>query len=710
MKIKEHFREFFNWRKNQKRLLLLALFVFIIAGLIFIGYTVTHYITRGEIQATNLAETFVASLPTELITSLEAVPEDINKPEYAKLKEKLMKFADINEDIRFAYLWVEKDGRVYFLADSEPSDSAAYSPPGQEYLDYTLAELRQFVDRKTVITPLATDKWGTWVSVLVPVENSQTGKIIAAFGIDYPAFVWYAEALKHTAHAAVFVLSLIFIFLVYYRSVLSNEALKQKTNKLMVITRKLSESEELFRRVFEQSPIGIAIVNNYRLMSTMNLVFEEITGRSKTELSALEWTEYTYPDDLPEDLDNFAKFKSGHIDGYTIQKRFIKPDGSPVWVKMIVAPLSYENNTGQIREHLCLIEDISEQKMKEDEIRYLYDHDFLTGLYNRRFYEEAKNRIDCEANLPLSVIIGDINGLKLINDAFGHDAGDRLIKATASILLSCCQEQDILARTGGDEFSILMPETKRDEALAMIEKIQTACNDECNKNDANYVNISLGCNTKERMDENENINRVIKIAEDYMYKRKLLEHKSFHSSIIATMKSTMFAISQETEEHAIRLVALSQIIGRRLQLSRSEMDELELLATLHDIGKLGIDGHILNKAGKLTDAEWTEMNKHPEIGFRIAMSIPELMPIAESILCHHERWDGTGYPNGLKGESIPLLSRILAVIDAYDAMTTDRIYQQAISKEAAIDEIKRNAGTQFDPNIVRIFLDETSGV
>lgn len=354
-----------------------------------------------------------------------------------------------------------------------------------------------------------------------------------------------------------------------------------------------------------------------------------------------------------------------------------------------------------------MIEDIGDQKKKEQEIRYLNDHDYLTGLYNRRYYEEEKKRLDSAGNLPISVIIGDINGLKLINDAFGHTAGDRLIEDTARILLSCCREQDILARTGGDEFFILMPGTGRDEALAMLKKIQKACDDECFNNEVHYINISLGFNTREKIEED--MDQVIKTAEDYMYKRKLLEHKSSHSAIIATMKSTMFAISQETEEHANRLVALAQIIGRKLELSQTELDELVLLATLHDIGKLGIDGHILNKADKLTDAEWAGMKKQPEIGYRIAMSTPELMPIAEYILRHHECWDGTGYPNGLKEDDIPLFSRILAVIDAYDAMTTDRIYRQAISEEAAIDEIKRNAGTQFDPNIVRIFIDEMSG-
>ena len=331
----------------------------------------------------------------------------------------------------------------------------------------------------------------------------------------------------------------------------------------------------------------------------------------------------------------------------------------------------------------------------------------MTGLYNRRFFEAEKIRLDNEENLPLSVIIGDIDGLKLINDALGHGLGDELIKDTAKILSACCGSQDILARTGGDEFAILMPRTSRAEALANYMIIQQAFVDEAMSVKKSYISISLGFNTKEDM--SENLNQVIKVAEDNMYKHKLLEHKSSHSAIIGAMKSTMFNIIYETEAHANRLAEMARIIGVRLGLSRTEMDELELLATLHDIGKLGIDKSVLNKAGPLNDAEWIEMKKHTEIGYRIAMSSPELAPIAEFILCHHEHWDGGGYPQGRKREKIPLLSRILALIDAYDAMTEDRIYSKAISREAALEEIRRNAGTQFDPRIVEIFLDEMEG-
>ena len=308
-----------------------------------------------------------------------------------------------------------------------------------------------------------------------------------------------------------------------------------------------------------------------------------------------------------------------------------------------------------------LIIDITDRKMKEEEVRYLSNHDYLTDLYNHRYFEEAKKRLDTGDNLPLSIIIGDINGVKLINDAFGHAVGDKLIARTAGIIKDCCREEDIVARTGGDEFCILLPKTDSDTALLVLEKIKTACEEYNNAINGEIlrIDLSLGYSTKNTTDEK--IELVVKAAEDYMYKRKLLEHRSFHSAILSSIRATMFEKSQETEEHAGRLIEMTRKVGMELNLTQTELDELELLATLHDIGKVGIEDRILNKAGRLTDEEWAEMRKHPEIGYRIAMSSLELVSIAEYILSHHELgWQGIS--SGPEKED-PASPRILAVAD-----------------------------------------------
>lgn len=340
----------------------------------------------------------------------------------------------------------------------------------------------------------------------------------------------------------------------------------------------------------------------------------------------------------------------------------------------------------------------------EQQYRYLSYHDHLTGLYNRLFWEEEQKRIDNSEQLPISIIIGDINGVKLMNDAFGHKAGDRIIIETAQIMKNCCREGEIVARTGGDEFSILMLKTPREIALKRMEEIKKAFKMHNRRilNEAFHINVALGSGTKE--EPHGDLKETIKKAELYMNQRKLLEQRSSHSAIISSIKATMYEKSHETEEHSERLAALSRMVGEALHLSQIELDNLELLATLHDIGKVGIDDRILAKPGKLTDEEWIEMKKHPEIGYRIAVASPELVSISEYILSHHEHWDGSGYPKGLAGEEIPLLSRIIAVADAYDAMTENRVYQKATNRERALAEIEKNAGSQFDPEIVELFV------
>jgi HD-GYP domain-containing protein (c-di-GMP phosphodiesterase class II) len=190
-----------------------------------------------------------------------------------------------------------------------------------------------------------------------------------------------------------------------------------------------------------------------------------------------------------------------------------------------------------------------------------------------------------------------------------------------------------------------------------------------------------------------------------MYRHKLLQRKKIHSEIVSSIKTTMYERCQETVAHADRMVELSLRLGRILRLSENQLNELELFTSLHDIGKISTESSILNKPEKLSEAEWVEIKKHPEIGYRIAQATPELTPIADYILCHHERWDGGGYPSGLSGDAIPLHSRILAIIDSYDVMTHDQPYRSTMPREEALNEIRRGAGRQYDPYIANVFVD-----
>lgn len=296
----------------------------------------------------------------------------------------------------------------------------------------------------------------------------------------------------------------------------------------------------------------------------------------------------------------------------------------------------------------------------------MINHDSLTGLYNRKYFNECMERL--ENVVPISILIADIDGVRMINDTFGYKNGDNLIKAAAEILASCIKEGDILARTAGDEFSILLPNTDKETAHGIVKNIEKACY-EYNKNNWKILEISMTIGSATKYNPNSSIIKTSKYASDNMRNNKLLNHKSSKSDIISSMLATVYEKSQETKEHATRLGIIARKIGEELNLSSKSLSDLELLSVLHDIGKVGIDERVLNKPGPLDEEEWEIMKKHPEIGYRIVKSSIWLEHLAKYILHHHERWDGYGYPSKLKGEEIPLLSRIITIADSYDAMT-----------------------------------------
>lgn len=357
------------------------------------------------------------------------------------------------------------------------------------------------------------------------------------------------------------------------------------------------------------------------------------------------------------------------------------------WTAEEISTLSILNN---------IISDALNRFMSDQEILHLSYHDKLTGLYNRRFFEEELKRLDTPRQLPLSVIIGDVNGLKITNDVFGHLVGDKLLMAIAGIFTESCREGDVIARWGGDEFVILLPQTPPATVGEICRRIQLGASQEMDL--PVQVSVSLGYATKTH--ENQLMEQVLNSAEDWMYRRKLMESRSFRSAMVKSLISTLAEKSFETIGHTERMGGLSALIGRGMGLSDEELETLNLLAMIHDIGKVAISEEILTKPGPLNGEEWAEVRRHSEIGYRIAQSTAELGQMADLILGHHERWDGAGYPNGLAGESIPKLSRIVAVVDAYDVMTHSRPYREAVTPQEALAEIRRCAGTQFDPRVV----------
>lgn len=388
------------------------------------------------------------------------------------------------------------------------------------------------------------------------------------------------------------------------------------------------------------------------------------------------------------------------------EETVIYPNGDRIITETIKT--RYLDSEGKIAGVIGISRDITDRKREQEKIEYLSVHDVMTGLYNRMYYDAELDRVDSSRMLPYSIITVDIDSLKLTNDMFGHSEGDQLIIQTANLLKKHCGN-GIVARVGGDEFSILLPGVGDAELNDIVNGIHSQLEEEWNSNDESpaLLSASLGYATKSRSEQT--IAEIVNTAEENMYRRKLLKHQSIRSTLLSTIKELLFAKNNETKQHADRMLDLAKKIGTEVGLSEADMDALELMATLHDVGKIGINNSILSKPGMLDEMEWAEIRKHPEIGYRIALTIPELQNIASYILCHHERWDGTGYPQGLAGEEIPYISRIISVIDAFDAMTETRPYRNAVTEREASEEILAQAGTQFDPEIARTFVRSVLG-
>ncbi|MFO7637363.1 MAG: diguanylate cyclase [Clostridia bacterium] len=381
----------------------------------------------------------------------------------------------------------------------------------------------------------------------------------------------------------------------------------------------------------------------------------------------------------------------------------IAREGRRIPIKDSAAAIKDEK--GCIRGCVIVFRDFSEEKTKQERIRHLSYHDELTGLYNRRFYEEELKRLDTKRNLPISIIMGDANGLKLVNDTFGHAKGDELLLKVAEKIKQSCRADDIIARWGGDEFVVLLPRTGISEAEDVISRIKGMAR----KENVHAVNISISFGWAVKENQSQNIMHVLKEAEDLMYRNKTMEGESERGSMINTMQKTLHEKNPREERHSVRVSETAQRIGEAMRLPLTEIHKIRAVGLLHDIGKIAFDDRILMKNDIYVEKDYTMMKRHPEIGYRILNASFEMRELAEYVLYHHEWYNGNGYPKGLSGEEIPLISRIIAIADAFDAMTEYRPYRTMMQKQQAAAQIQAGAGSQFDPGIVEVFISSVLG-
>ncbi|MCR3922532.1 MAG: diguanylate cyclase [Firmicutes bacterium] len=466
----------------------------------------------------------------------------------------------------------------------------------------------------------------------------------------------------------------------------------------LCIERTLTQANEKLNALIQASPLAILTLDVQGRVMSWNSAAESMFGWTEIEVLG-----YNNPAIPPENESLIRSLLAKALERKTNQEldtHLLQKDGNWVDVTLSVAAITseLEEPTGLV----VLIADITEQKIREDQLKYLSLYDILTGLYNRAYFEQEMHRIEVGRFDSVGMIVCDVDGLKLYNDSFGHATGDALLIAAATVIKSCFRESDVVARIGGDEFAILLPNANQESVEKAFDRMQQAIRKSNNEQHDYYLSVSMGYAVSS--DNSMHLLDLFKEADNNMYREKLRRSESVRHTTIQILLRALAARNFTSNENLSQMEEMAAVLAHEVGAQAERLDDIRLFTKFHDIGKVGIPESILFKVGPLTSQELDAVRRHTEIGHRIALSAPELTHLADWILKHHEWWNGMGYPLGLKEEEIPVECRILAIVDAYDALTHDRPYRKAKSHEEAMQELLLYAGQQFDPALIEIFL------
>ncbi len=359
---------------------------------------------------------------------------------------------------------------------------------------------------------------------------------------------------------------------------------------------------------------------------------------------------------------------------------------------------------------------IENAKLYEENVK-LSITDPLTGIYNSRyFYDSLRREINRATRYggTTSVIMFDLDGFKNYNDLHGHQAGDYVLREVAQRMLRYCRQTDVLARYGGDEFIILVPQTDQGGGIKLGERIRLGLEEGLftgKRRELGYkVTVSGSVITSPQ--DGDEVEDLMRKLDTLLYVAKWMGENRVYSSSTISLKfiqdQLLERVDQKdhyTRQHSERVANYATVLARKMNLDKKQIELIRIASLVHDVGKVSIPEIVLNKPGKLNEEEWNLIRSHPRNTAEIARLSPLPREIISLILHHHERWDSTGYPQGLKGEKIPLGARIVGLADAYDAMSVERPYRGKLKPKEAIEEIKKSAGSQFDPTLVQVFIE-----
>ena len=553
--------------------------------------------------------------------------------------------------------YIKKKSPIYMLINNEAEN--------QQYFDFNSMRIQEIPYRFAIIPVV----FGKEIEVICLIKSR---------GSDFD--INYANKISLLVHS------------------LWNNIEKNKSHK------KIKSEKELYQSTILSINDGLIIVDKAERILILNPAAKKIIGVNNETYLMKKYTTITqlYDENIDgKPINPFSKkYKSENEEVERINCIMETVSGQKINIEFSVQNIDIEGNNNS---YMFLFRDVTEIIGYIREIENISKYDFLTKLYNRRYFESQLKNYDKEDFLPLTLVVSDLNNLKLVNDAFGHKEGDELLILASEYIKKNITEDDILCRWGGDEFAIIMPSCNKEKAKNIIDKINFSAGEYIDNK--KVLSIAFGFETKTSMDQT--MDDVFKKAEYYMYKNKTNNREDVRGTSINMILEALFEKSPRERAHSERVSIIAKEIAEKLNLQEHMIKDIQTLGRLHDIGKTVISIKILDKPDKLGQLEFEEIKKHTSIGYRILKSNIEFSNIADGVLNHHEKWDGSGYPNGKKGEMIPLYARIVAIADAYDTMVTGRPYKEKTEdKDLVLKEFIEQSGKQFDPKIIDVFIRE----